>query len=302
MLHESKRRLSSPPQLKVTLALVLFLCSACSSSPTSLSHQLDASYSTETLSAWGSVESSAVYSTTAGGQFRAPRVGVSESAMTANVTASQMGVNSSYEVWDSAVGFSVYSLFDADFRIAAQRENWDRTERVELSFYSREPLHGRVEALIGGHLYREERDWNEGDQRVIVDAWGFGLDMGAMIYPFPNADEREFNIGLVPFVRFGIGLSDGDFRNIDVNLPGEVGSSSGELGEYRYDFGLGAEVRALIGRTFYFGLGAGYNWWTTADGSAGTTRNGVDIIVIQDDKFDFKGSEGYLRATVGFYF
>ena len=206
------------------------------------------------------------------------------------------------EPWGAAAGFSVFDLYDADFRIAAQREEWDRTERFEINFWSREPVSGHVEALIGGFLFREERDWDEGAQRVIVDAWGIGFDMGAMIYPFEGAETRSFDIGFAPYARFALGLSDGDFRDIDANLPGGgVGTTSGELGELRFDFGVGVDVRAVVGRSMFFGVGTGLNWWTTTDGSFGTTRDGGGIIVVEDDEFDFRGSEGYVRATVGFY-
>ncbi len=205
------------------------------------------------------------------------------------------------ELWNAAVGFSVFDLYDADFRIAAMREEWDRTERVELTFHSREPVHGHVEALIGGYLFREERDWDQGAQSILVDAWGFGFDIGAMIYPFEGAETRNFSVGIAPYARFGMGFSDGDFKNIDVNFAGAPGTSSGELGELRFDFGLGVEARAVIGRTMYFGIGAGMNWWTTTDGSVGTTRDGGGFVVVQDDEFDFRGSDAFVRATVGFY-
>ena len=203
--------------------------------------------------------------------------------------------------WGAAMGVAVYDLHDADFRIASQREEWDRTQRVELTFHSREPVHGRVEALIGGFLFREERDWDEGNQEVIVDAWGIGVDAGAMIYPWEGAANRQFDIGFAPYARLALGFSNGDFENIETNVSGTPATSSGELGDLRFDFGVGVDVRAVVGRSFYFGVGAGWNWWTTTDGSVGTTRDGVGTILVADDEFDFDGSEGFVRATLGFY-
>ena len=203
--------------------------------------------------------------------------------------------------WGAAMGFAVYDQFDADFRIASQREEWDRTQRVELTFHSREPVHGRVEALIGGYVFREERDWDEGNQEVIVDAWGVGVDAGAMLYPFEGAQNRQLNVGIAPYARLGLGVADGEFQNIDTNVSGTPGFASGDIGKLRFDFGIGVDVRAVVGRSFYFGVGTGWNWWTTTDASDGTTRDGVGTILIADDEFDFDGSEGYIRATLGFY-
>lgn len=230
---------------------------------------------------------------------------VTERTTTVSLAPSASSLDEPYdwdgEVWNAAAGVRVLSLFDADFRIAAMREEWDRTERVELVFHSREPVHGHVEALIGGYLFREERDWDEGAQSILVDAWGFGFDLGAMIYPYQPSGTSGFDFGLTPYARFGLGFTDGDFRNIDVNLAGAPGTSSGDLGDIRFDFGVGLEARAVVGQTMFLGVGAGMHWWTTTDGSVGTTRDGGGFIVVEDDEFDFRGSEGFVSATVGFY-
>ena len=156
-----------------------------------------------------------------------------------------------------------------------------------------------VELLVD--LYEQERDWDEGNQEVIVDAWGIGVDAGAMIYPWEGAANRQFDIGFAPYARLALGFSNGDFENIETNVSGTPATSSGELGDLRFDFGVGVDVRAVVGRSFYFGVGAGWNWWTTTDGSVGTTRDGVGTILVADDEFDFDGSEGFVRATLGFY-
>lgn len=203
--------------------------------------------------------------------------------------------------WGGAGGVSYYDLIDADFRLGAEREDWDRAERFEFSMYSREPLHGHVEAMIGGFIFWEERDWSEGAAKVLYDTWGFGVDMGAMIYPMKNADERKFNLGFLPYFRLAMGFGDGDFRNIDVDLPLGTGTASGDFDDLRFDLGVGVEARAVIARTFFAGVGVGYNWWTTAEGAAGTTSSG-GVVIIVDDQFDFHGDEAYIRFSAGFFF
>jgi hypothetical protein len=203
--------------------------------------------------------------------------------------------------WGGAGGISFYEFTDAEFRIAAEREEWDSVDRFEFAMYSREPLHGHVEAMIGGFLFWEERDWEEGSSKVLYDTWGFGVDMGAMIYPLPNADQRKVNLGFLPYFRLAMGFGDGDFRNIEVDLPGGVGTASGDMGDLRFDIGAGVEARLVVARTFFAGIGVGYNWWTTAEGAAGTTSQGGTVIIV-DDEFDFGGDEAYLRVSAGFFF
>jgi len=203
--------------------------------------------------------------------------------------------------WGGAGGISYYEFTDAEFRIAAEREEWDSVDRFEFAMFSREPLHGHVEAMIGGFIFWEERDWEEGTSKVLYDTWGFGVDMGAMIYPLPNADERKVNLGFLPYFRLAMGFGDGDFRNIEVDLPGGVGTASGDMGDLRFDIGAGVEARLVVARTFFAGVGVGYNWWTTAEGAAGTTSQGGTVIIV-DDEFDFGGDEAYLRVSAGFFF
>jgi hypothetical protein len=203
--------------------------------------------------------------------------------------------------WGSAATFSYYELVDTSFRISDQRESWDRAERYEVTFHTREPVHGRVEALIGGFIFWEERDWEEGAQKVINDTWGFGIDAGAMLYPMENAETRKFNIGIMPYFRIAMGFNDGDFRNIDTNLPSGVGNSSGSLGDLRFDVGAGVEARVVVARRFFGGVGVGYNWWNTANGAVGTTRDGSTVIVV-GDSLTFKGDEAYIRVSAGLYF
>ena len=200
--------------------------------------------------------------------------------------------------WSSSIAGAFYHI-EGDFRIGDQREDWDRAERWELLFHSREPLHGRVEAMIGGYVYYEEKEWEEDISRVLFDSWGFGIDAGAMLYPLEGANTRKFNIGVMPFFRLGMGFNDGDFRNVDVNLSDGPALSSGSLGNLRFDFSLGAEARAVINRVLFVGLGAGLNWWTTASGAVGTTQG---TIIIFDDYLDFHGKEAFFRASVGFFF
>lgn len=225
---------------------------------------------------------------------------------TATTAAQATGAGDPYwgyenQRWGGAGGISFYEFPDAEFRIAAEREEWDDVERFEFAMYSREPLHGHVEAMIGGFIFWEERDWEEGTSKVLYDTWGFGVDMGAMLYPLPNADQKKLNIGILPYFRLAMGFGDGDFRNIEVDLPGGVGTASGDMGDLRFDIGAGVEARIVVARTFFAGVGVGYNWWTTAEGAAGTTSQGGTVIIV-DDEFDFGGDEAYFRVSAGFFF
>lgn len=206
------------------------------------------------------------------------------------------------EVWGAAGGLRFYEHRDADFRLAAEREDWDRVERVELGFASREPLQGRVEALIGGHIFSEERDWTDGPRRILFDTVGFGVDLGAMIYPFEGAGDRALNIGLGPWVRGAVGWCDGDFVDLEASLPGGgIGSTSGDLADLRFDLGVGLDLRAVIARSMVIGVGGGWNSWRATSGAAGTTKDGGGVIVVEDDDFRLSGSETFLRFTLEFY-
>lgn len=206
------------------------------------------------------------------------------------------------EFWGGAAHVSFYDFLDSSFRLANSREEWDEADRFEIAFYSREPLHGHVEALIGGFVFYEERDWEEGTSEILFDTWGIGVDMGAVIYPFEGADDRFLNIGFAPFARFSLGWNDGDFFDVPKNVSGGVGTATGELDNLRFDIGVGAELRAVVARRFFFGIGAGYIWWTTADGATGFTADNGGTIIIFDDSYDFRGNETWIRATAGIYF
>jgi hypothetical protein len=156
--------------------------------------------------------------------------------------------------------------------------------------------------MVGGFFFYEERDWDEGNARVLYDTWGFGVDMGAMVHALPRSDEHAFSLGFLPYFRLAMGVSDGDFTNVPIQLPGEVGTSSGEMGDLRFDVGMGVEARAVVAQTFFVGVGVGVNWWTTAEGASGTTRNGGGVVIIVDDAFDFHGDETYVRVSVGFLY
>lgn len=200
-----------------------------------------------------------------------------------------------------SASLNVSGFPSTDFRLGSLKTSWDSAWRYELQFSGHLPLNGHVEPLFGAYFYFEEREWADGSRSVFNDVWGLGLDLAAMLYPMPRADERPFNVALMPFARIGIGFNDGGFSNVPVPGPQPDTYSSGTIGSGRVELSIGAEARLVLLRRITVGIGAGFLYWDTFDVSA-AVLGGAGVVIIRDSPLSFRGTDVFARITVGFIF
>jgi len=177
-------------------------------------------------------------------------------------------------------------------------EEWDDAWKYELTFCGHYGLSGRVEPYGGAYFYFDDREWSEGTSSVDNKVFGFGVELGALLYALEKADTRAINIPVVPFLRIGMGFNDGNYKNVP---NGEDLFISGDIDSLRFEIAGGVDVRMIIGRRVMVGIGAGVCYWNSFNVD-GVTRNGVGVIVISNDDVDFEGLDAFARLTVGILF
>ena len=189
----------------------------------------------------------------------------------------------------------------AEFDLGDIREQWDESWKYELNISAHFPLSGHVEPLVGAYFYFEDRDWSEGNSSVRNKVFGLGGEFAALLYLFKDADQRAFNLALMPFGRIGFGFNRGNFDNILTNVDGQPTQAlaSGDLDSVRFELAGGLDLRMIVARRVTVGLGAGVAYWNAFDVS-GSYSGGVGVIVIRD--FDFDGLDTFVRLTVGVLF
>lgn len=211
-----------------------------------------------------------------------------------------------FETWD-AIRRGDYRLsanlvyadyHSGDFSLGSFKEPWDSGSRSELDLmYHLEVQRGFIEPVLGGYMFWETRDWSEGDAEVDNDVIGFGVEAAAILYPMKNPQERDLAVGLMPYLRLGVGWQNGTFENI----PTSKGFSTGDVDYERGEVSFGLDLRATMYDSLMVAVGPVYNLWYSSSTDA-VTRDGIGAIVEEEDSLSFDGNELSFRASIGFKF
>jgi hypothetical protein len=195
--------------------------------------------------------------------------------------------------------FNVTRIEGGNFQLGHVKERWDTAMRYELDFlfhFGMQKKH--LEPLAGAYVFWENRDWSAGGiSSVDCDTIGFGLETGANLFAFEGGEQAKFNMGLLPYARFGFGFQSGTFDN----MPSSLGYSTGNLDGQRFEITLGLDAHVMLLRTLRLALGGGFTYWGSTDQSA-VTRDGMGNIIDPHDSLSFRGNDLFLRASVGLKF
>jgi hypothetical protein len=186
----------------------------------------------------------------------------------------------------------------SEFNFGDLNEQWDSAWKYEFNIVGHFGQMDQVDGYGAGYFSYDDRKWDNGLSSVKNQVYTIGGEIGAFLYPFKNPESRPINIPIVPFLRFGLGYNDGDFKNVP---NGHDAFFSGDIDGLRVEAAAGVDVRVIIGRRFSFGIGTGINYWNAFEIN-GVARNGVGIIVIGHDHADFEGFEIFARMSVGLLF
>lgn len=189
----------------------------------------------------------------------------------------------------------VYEYQHQGFRLGDRAAEWDDSFRAELDFRASMPLKRRIDVELGGYLFWEDRLWQEGTASVDNQVLGLGWETSAVFYLRDYGSLRDFNVGLAPFARIGVGAQDalitGDFGD---------GEGSGVINHERWELALGLELRAFLAGHLEVALGAGVSYWHSDEGAiTSTTTTGEEETTIP---LRFSGDESWLRASMGIVF
>jgi hypothetical protein len=110
-------------------------------------------------------------------------------------------------------------------------------------------------------------------------------------------DRAPVVFGVMPYTRIGCGYQDGVFRNVRAS----GGTSDGGINDWRMSIGLGIDARASFFQRLLAGVGVGFEYWSS-NRPDGTTRDGNGVIIEEDDRLRFRGTDWWLRASIGFKF
>jgi len=186
-----------------------------------------------------------------------------------------------------------------DFEFGDVDDGWDDAWKFEGNITGYYGLSDRVNPFAGLFFSYDIREWEGGSSSSIdYQTYSIGAELGALLHAFKAADKRALNLPIVPFIRFGLGFNDGDFDRVPVGNDLFI---SGDIDGIRFEIGGGLDVRLIIAQTVMVGIGGGVTYWNALQ-MDGVVRNGVGIVVINDDEADFHGLEAFARLMVGIMF
>lgn len=178
---------------------------------------------------------------------------------------------------DIAVGASLETLANGDFRLGDKRFDWDHGDRAAVAFRTRVGPLQQVETVGGVDLYG---DWRSGESPsgTIEDrTFGFDLQCALAFHVSKDPAKAVIDLSLAPFLRAGIAyhqLSITDVDTSDVRVVDEADSA-------RFAAAVGADARLRIGRRFEAFAGGGMQFWTagsmTVNGYSGSNGTNATI-------------------------
>ncbi len=188
---------------------------------------------------------------------------------------------------------------NARFELDDDHEQWDDAERYELHLNMHAERDLQVETVTGIYVYYEKKRWEQGAAKVRHESVGIGMEAGALLFPFTYGSGGSFDLAFYPYIRYGIGTSRGRFRNVPLTTPaGGSGLGSGDLGDFRIEGGLGADVRLFFGDRVSAAIGGGVLWWDSLDTAVYSVRSGSGVVLVDDEEIDFEGRDTYLRVLI----
>lgn len=196
-----------------------------------------------------------------------------------------------------SMNFVAAGLVASDFRLGNEKDEWDEGQRIELDFIFHFPADEYVEPMGGGYIFYESREYDDGPKHIDYDALGFGIEFGALFTPMKQPDKAPVVVGIMPYTRIGAAYQDGVFRNIQT----DEGTITGDISDWRGSIGLGVDLRASFFQRLLAGVGIGFEYWGSARPN-GTTRDSNGIVIDDDDRQRFRGTDWWVRASIGFKF
>lgn len=194
----------------------------------------------------------------------------------------------------SSLGLWFEHQLDSTFSLADVRHEWDESRRVELGLRTGIPTGGRATPFGHASLFYEERSWEDVDGLVDYEAFGIAGGAGAAIR-LTRADAR-LALELVPWGRLGLAGQDVIARG--VRDDDRVIDSSFEVG--RFDIAGGVDLRLTLARRLIVELGAGGEWWQSANVTVVFTNRGSAVGVSESVDFSGHGVFARLGAAIAF--
>ncbi|MEM7263810.1 MAG: hypothetical protein AAF488_17615 [Planctomycetota bacterium] len=191
---------------------------------------------------------------------------------------------------------------DADFSLGRVNDEWDDAERFEVQLLYQGERDIQVQTVTGAYLYYENKRWREGQARVRHESFGIGMEAGALLHPFTYAPGAPFDFAFYPYLRYGIGTADGRIRNVPVARGSGPGTLSGDLGDFRSEGGVGADLRVRLGPRVMIGTGVGVLWWDSLDTAVVSIRNGVGTVIVSNDDLSVDGRDVFARFVLDIAF
>lgn len=187
-----------------------------------------------------------------------------------------------------------WAFLRPEFELLEDHDEWDSAQRYEFQLLYHQERDLQVEPVTGTYFYYDRRKWSESGAKASHESIGAGIEFGAFLYPLTYEPRETLDLAFYPYGRFGIGSNGGNFRNV----PTAMGTASGDLGEFRVEGAIGADVRLVVGRRMTIGLGGGVMWWDTFDTAVVSIRNGSGVVVVNNDDTDFDGRDTFLKFAV----
>jgi hypothetical protein len=199
--------------------------------------------------------------------------------------------------WPIELGVNVAAVPFGQFWLDGNEENWDSGYRLDFEFRYKMEKQEKIEPFVGGYLFYEEHDWDEGNASVEDRAVGVGgllgilYDPAARILKTEAPDDRKARLTLMPFSRLGVGFENGEFKN----YPVDDGFTSGDLDRARLEGALGFDARLEVGDRLAFSIGTGADGWISGR-VKGETRDGMGVLVDSGDGLSYYGWDLFVRA------
>lgn len=194
------------------------------------------------------------------------------------------------------MGIAGYVFPDSEFELLEEHEKWDTAQRFELQLMYHQSRDVQVQPVAGTYFYYDRRRWSDNGAKASFESLGAGLEFGALLHPLTYEPRESIDLAFYPYARFGIGTNGGNYRGVST----AEGTASGDLGVFRVEGGIGADLRLIIQRRMMLSIGGGFMWWDTFDTAVVSVINGSGIVVVRNDDTDFDGKDTFLRVTLEF--
>ena len=201
------------------------------------------------------------------------------------------------DVPTQAIGVWAEAQLDSTFTLADIRQEWDQSERIEIGFRAGMPPERVGIPFIHAGLFYEDRDWEEGRQSIDYEAFGLAVG-GGIEFRLLDRDGGRLALGVVPWGRIGLATQHVIVDDVlDADLE-DVLHGSFSVG--RLDGAAGIDLRLTLARRLVVELGAGAEYWKSANVVLVATNVGSAVGVSDSIDFDGHGTFARLGAAITF--